>query len=73
MTYVQVLEAINEMVANGTFNYIDYLNLIEQNWFSFVQYVFSYSIVWSFIILGIWGFIKYVRTIGKAIKEEVEN
>ena len=73
MTYAQVLLAVQELVASGNFTYLKYLEIISQNWFSFAQWCFSYAVIWSVIIFGSIGFVKYVKVVSKAIKEEVEG
>ena len=73
MTYTQVLLEVQELVASGNFTYLEYMNLISQNWFSFAQWCFSYAVIWNVIIFGFIGFAKYIKTVRKAIKEEVEG
>lgn len=73
MTYNEVLIAIEEMVAGGSWNYIDYLNLVFQNWFSAAQWTFCYAGVWSIVIFGTIALVKYIKLIVNSIKEEVEG
>ena len=73
MTYSQVLVAVQELVASGNFTYLKYMELVSQNWLSFASWVFSYTVVWNCIIFGTIGFVKYIKVVSKAIKEEVEG
>lgn len=73
MTYTEVLNAVKELVASGQFNYVDYLNLVFQNWFSAAQWTFCYAGVWSIVIFGTIALVKYIKLIVNSIKEEVEG
>jgi len=73
MSYMEVMNAIKEMVANGQFNYITYLNLVEQNYFTLAQYLFCEAAVLSGVIYGTVALIKYVKMVIKSMKEEIEG
>jgi len=73
MTYFEVINAVEEMVANGTFNYVDYLNLVEMNIWTYVMFLFSYSAVLSAVILSATYFIKKMIGIIKDVKLEIEE
>ena len=72
MTYLEVLEGIKMMADAGNFNFIEYLNLIEQNNFAFIQFVFCYSTILSIGMIGIGAIVKYVKYVIKEIKYEIE-
>lgn len=73
MTYTEVMNQINTMVANGTFNYITYLNLLEQNWLTFSLFVFCESGFVGAVILIIWKLAEYCKYVAKSIRQEIEN
>jgi len=73
MTYTEVMNQINTMVANGTFNYITYLNLLERNWLTFSLFVFCESGFVSAVIITIWKLAEYCKYVVKSIKQEIEN
>lgn len=73
MTYFEVINAVEEMVVNGTFNYVDYLNLVEMNIWTYLMFVFSYSAVCSAVMLSAAYFIKKMIGIVKDVKTEIEE
>lgn len=73
MTYAQVLNELEMMVANGNFTYLNYINLVSQNWFSFAQWVFSYTLVWTLMIFSSIGVFKFTKMVVNSIKEEIEG
>ena len=73
MTYAQVLNELEIMIANGNFTYLNYINLVSQNWFSFAQWVFSYAIFWTIMIFGSVGVFTYTMMVVNSIKEEIEG
>ena len=73
MTYAQVLNELEMMIANGNFTYLNYINLVSQNWFSFAQWVFSYALIWTVMIFGSVGVFKYTKMVVNSIKEEIEG
>lgn len=73
MTYFEVINAVEEMVANGTFNYVDYLNLVEMNIWTSLMFWFSYSVVCTAVILPAAYFVKKIIGIIKDVKTEIEE
>lgn len=73
MTYTEVMNQINMMIASGNFNYITYLQLLEQNWLTFSLFVFCESGFVGALILMIWKLAEYGKYVVNSIKEEVEN
>ncbi len=73
MTYIEVLNQVNDMIASGNFNYIKYLNLIDQNNLTAFLFMVCESIfLWTVIIMT-WGIIKYAKAVVLSIKEEIEE
>ena len=73
MTYFEVINTLKEMVANGNFNYVNYINLVDMNIWISLMFWFSYSVVCTAVILPAAYFVKKIVRIVKDIKYEIED
>ena len=73
MTYLEVCNAIQAMVDAGTFNYIDYIKLVDMNIWSSLMYWTCYAIACSFVILPSFCLGKKIVEIIKDVKYEIEE
>ena len=73
MTYFEVMNAIKEMVANGTFNYVDYIRLVDMNIWTSIMFWFSYSVVCTAVILPATYFVKWIIRVVKDVRYEIEE
>ena len=73
MTYFEVLEAVKVMAESGTFNYAEYIRLVDMNLWTSLMFWFCCGAVWSMVLLPMAYGIKYIIMIVKDTKDEIEN
>lgn len=65
MTYNEVMIAIKEMVANGTFNYVSYLKIVFSNWYTAGAYLWAAMAFLSIIVTAVASTVLTVKEIKK--------